>query len=1058
MSLAVTFAPTAITHIHPTRTMPIPTRLMPLRTTNCISTRTPNGAVAPLAPAADPAVTFPRAVTSRRGTVERAWLAACAGMLVAVALVSRPSAETFELDESAEVGFGVDTASAMHSVHGAAAGMASMIPGAVQQAPAAVGPAPAVGWFATYSGTDTARKALEVKAHADNAAFFLAPGETLHPTLAAANVSATFTGVVPIADSGTYSFAVEAEGGAATLTVYDAALNQLGAAKRDLAPGSGREATRGIALKPGDITLSVTFKRGADRPARLRVLWSRARSGDDPGFVIEPLPSAFVRVPSHGRTHADDSLASFRGRVLIGQAGCMNCHAATDAEKSAVNYAPGPLLGDAGARFSPQWLADWIVRPQQMKPGCNMPNVLGDDGAGKAVAEDIVHFLVSRGGPFKAEPLATEKSVLDAGRQLFHSVGCVACHGALEPAAVAFADDALPKEMPTAAPLISYGQLAGKWRPSALAEFLQDPTAHRPSGRMPSLNLTKEEADLIATYVLTKLGPARDDAFKPDAARADRGREAFAARGCASCHAMTATGGNIASTMKGKPFAALLSGPGGKSAGAAGKPVRADGCLSPTDAATPRYTFSDADRAAITAAVAEINRATGAFAPVDFAHRTLETLNCRACHEYEGVGGVKSPHGAAVKEYFRLAEEAELGDEGRLPPVLTGVGWKLTSAWMRQVFTEAGRARPYMATRMPQFGAANMARMPAALASCSGVRPDTDGPEPKSTDELTAAGRALTGDQGLNCISCHVFGRFPPAGTPGPSISDFAERLRFEWWKTYVMDPTRFKPGTRMPLFYITGKGQLDKILGGDPGKQIDAMWSYFALGFAAPPPDGLKAAGGIMLSAKDRPIVVRTFLKDAGSRAIAVGYPSGPHFAFDASSARLIAVWTGEFLDASGAWAGRGGNVTGGRGRNIWQAPEGASWLLLTADAPVPSATDASAPPRSSFKGYELDAAGIPTFRSTLEPGAGQPAGVVAIAERIVPGKREGFPIRLELTVSGLESRRLLMNLGDAVAEPITENGAAAVLPGPSARLEIRAAGAAPVRVIIDLAPSAPK
>ena len=45
-----------------------------------------------------------------------------------------------------------------------------------------------------------------------------------------------------------------------------------------------------------------------------------------------------------------------------------------------------------------------------------------------------------------------------------------------------------------------------------------------------------------------------------------------------------------------------------------------------------------------------------------------------------------------------------LGPQGRLPPPLTGVGAKLQSKWLREVLIQGRSIRPYMNTRMPQFG------------------------------------------------------------------------------------------------------------------------------------------------------------------------------------------------------------------------------------------------------------------------------------------------------------------------------------------------------------------
>ena len=46
------------------------------------------------------------------------------------------------------------------------------------------------------------------------------------------------------------------------------------------------------------------------------------------------------------------------------------------------------------------------------------------------------------------------------------------------------------------------GKLDNKYSLSSLIGFLLDPHAVRPSGRMPSLNLTPEEARDIASYLL----------------------------------------------------------------------------------------------------------------------------------------------------------------------------------------------------------------------------------------------------------------------------------------------------------------------------------------------------------------------------------------------------------------------------------------------------------------------------------------------------------------------------------------------------------------------------
>src|SRR5262249_34493854 len=147
----------------------------------------------------------------------------------------------------------------------------------------------------------------------------------------------------------------------------------------------------------------------------------------------------------------------------------------------------------------------------------------------------------------------------------------------------------------------------------------------------------------------------------------------------------------------------------------------------------------------------------------------------------------------SIKACFRTIDDVELGDEGRFPPRLTGVGMKLRTPWLRKVLAESGRARPYMTTRMPQFGA-NMAELSGGLALIDGVFPDTDMGGAHGSDALVVSGRKLVGEKGLNCISCHAYAG-KTAGTAGPEMTALSDRLRWEWFKTYLMAPARFKPG-----------------------------------------------------------------------------------------------------------------------------------------------------------------------------------------------------------------------------------------------------------------------
>jgi hypothetical protein len=275
--------------------------------------------------------------------------------------------------------------------------------------------------------------------------------------------------------------------------------------------------------------------------------------------------------------------------------------------------------------------------------------------------------------------------------------------------------------------------------------------------------------------------------------------------------------------------------------------------------------------------------------------------------------------------------------------------------------------------------------MPERLAAFDGVWPDKDRPEPMVTPEMSEAGRELAGTKGFNCISCHAFGDAPLAGTPGPDITAFGERLRYDWWRRYILAPERFKPKTRMTNFFEKGASSNTQVFGGDPAKQTDALWAYFSLGEFAPAPEGLPAAGGMELRVGSRPVILRAFLKSAGSRGIAVGFPAGTHFAFDAESCRLAEVWHGSFLDASGAWAGRGGMILKGQGPDAWVPPKGPA--VVVGGRPETWPAEAGRQGGLHFKGYEIDKGGVPAFRYTLDT----PGGPVPVTERFEPGAGAG-------------------------------------------------------------------
>jgi cbb3-type cytochrome oxidase cytochrome c subunit len=235
---------------------------------------------------------------------------------------------------------------------------------------------------------------------------------------------------------------------------------------------------------------------------------------------------------------------SGNGRVLLGELGCTACHAAGPAANQ-LFHKQAPRLGDVGARIHVDYLRDFLTDPTKTKPGTPMPDVLHGLEAGRRTEtiDVLVHFLVSQSGPMPAAGAAPDAKMLARGKLLYHTVGCVACHAPfdapprhkVDPSAPPPDDDEKPS--PRAAyGAVPLGNLGVKTNVPALARFLAHPLHARPSGRMPSLSLTADEARAIAAYLLRDAGERKPAAFTVDADKAKRGKEAFASLGCASCH------------------------------------------------------------------------------------------------------------------------------------------------------------------------------------------------------------------------------------------------------------------------------------------------------------------------------------------------------------------------------------------------------------------------------------------------------------------------------------------------------------------------------------------
>lgn len=852
---------------------------------------------------------------------------------------------------------------------------------------------PTPGWHAHFEQKMGVFNAV-VESASPTAAFDLGPDDAPHPELRAVGWTATYRGRVRVPAPGSFRFSLEVKGGTAELVARDDSGATVLAQCR--ADADGRTDSQWAKLTNA-VQIEVKFTRSGRGEARLRTLWEQAPN-EFGGFRSEPISPWLVDVPSSSAASVSAGMLEQQGRVLLETKGCTNCHRGNETTNHAVGRRLAPDLATT-ARFARiDWLARWIEQPSKLRAHTDMPGLLHQAKDPALSALDLAHYIKSLTKERAAS--ADWAYTPEVGRKLFHQVGCVACHGPQAAPKDVLGDPLAASAIPTANNPRPFGDLKGKWTRGALAEFLLEPTKLHRDGYMPSLKLSQPEARALADYLSSVFdGPEGEKAVDDsvvDESRVKRASMKYMGLRCFGCHGIVEPPG-----FEAKDLGTIAASTGG--------------CLDNT-AGLARYdwnTTGGSERAALEAGLKSVARATGVAAPLDRMRRTMTAGHCFACHRKDGLHGIDP---SQTVYFHALDDRVDLGDEGRLPPDLTNVGFKLHTRWMERVIKGEGVARPYMGVRMPAFVGLDQEAIADGLTREAGISIDHDVDPPTVTDSLVADGKKLVGPTGMNCIGCHPFKDVPPIGSPGPRLDQFAERLRFEWWKAYLQQPLRFKPGTRMPAFSFGSKSTVPNVQGGDIYNQADALYCYFTLGESMPAPEGIVAKDAYKIVVGDHPIVLRAFLEHAGSRGIAVGTPIGIHFGYDADRVRLTEVWQGDFLDASGAWAGRGGTILNGQGRTIYTPPEGPP--IVFADAPPTSwPSDDSLAKVRHFKGYAFEKnSPLPVFDSQLDG--------VRIHERVSAQVAPSLRIARQFRLLSIPKQNVYVNAGEGTIELTNVNG----------------------------------
>ena len=750
--------------------------------------------------------------------------------------------------------------------------------------------------------------------------------------------------------------------------------------------------------------------------------------------VIEELTHFLVRT-QRGLPSAEIGASPAKiesGKTLYHSVGCVQCHApfeppkgaalddAAKAELARLQEQSVPLAGPKIAqKYTVAELAAFLRDPLKVRPAGRMPSLKLDAGEAEAIAMYLLRDQVPAGKPMTLAGLQYEYYEKDLPE--------LPEFDRLTPTATGVAD------VPSLKQTRRKGSFALRWRGNLLVPqdgrykfylstddgsrlylggklILDNGGIHPAQERVAEVDLKAGAQSLVLTYFdgggqtafdLKWRGPgiekspidARyfshdgqplvpagyDASFKVDDGKADSGALHFSTYQCEKCHV-----GPKASTVAVAPLLKSFE---------RLRPRQPIGCLSPAPPErAAKFDLTDRQRTVMVSGLQNQAVLTEPLTPDQQIKRTLTTLNCYACHQRDKRGGVEGLR----RDYLTSIGEADLGDEGRIPPHLHHVGAKLQPAWIRSVLAEGAAVRPYMATHMPQFGKANVDHLVDAFERADAL-PDAREQLNNYTDgaaTLAKHGRKLVGTNGgLSCIACHDFAGNKSLGVPAIDLATSGQRLKWDWFRRYLLDPQSLRPGTRMPAFWPGGVATNKEVLAGDTEQQIASVWLYLARKNFTDLPAGL-VQGKMEIIAGQEAVIYRNFIEGGGPRAIGVGYPEKANLCFDANELRISMIWQGPFIDASRHQTGRGAGFEKPLGTNLYKLPKSPSFAVLASERdpwPDEKPLTAGAP----FHGYRLDEKQRPTFRYEV---AGFEIEDYPIA---IPGEVDAF-LHRTLTVQG--------------------------------------------------------
>lgn len=561
--------------------------------------------------------------------------------------------------------------------------------------------------------------------------------------------------------------------------------------------------------KPGEFV--TTLHKGFNR-FRLRYQFDpkhqefRAYWQSD-SFPREPIPPT-VLFCDGGDPGLQASDKFRKGRELFSTRKCIACHVDLPGRvfrphfSSAMLeiYDTAPILDDIGVRINREWVIQWLLNPKFVRNHVTMPSLLGNGNKqhDRQHALDLAAYLMTLQKYIPPDhsvsgqkiTVIETRATTQTGEELYENLGCIACHRFTPP----HDDDEYDR--------VSLYFANAKFRPQALRSFLEKPEARHPGTRMPNFRLNPSEVDRLTAFVRQQSRGMIDSS--PRMGNATQGKRLYETLKCGACHFV-----NRSETIA---IQALDR-----------------GCLADSvNVTVPNFDLIDAERDAIRHFLRTDPQYKTLFRnDAESTARLIRRLNCVACHDRD--------HQRSNRRII-LAEEGSDGLIGPPLPNLTWSGEKLKTRWTHRLFSGQlkERARPWLKERMPAFPG-HAALLANGLSAQHGWPSKSELKSVRLDPSLAEAGRRLTlKNDGFDCRQCHAIGNLKPTGdkstkiAPGINFSETRDRLRYGYYRRFMLDPPRYDVGLKMPKLSADGKTtKIRNVFDGDAGNQFDAMWHY---------------------------------------------------------------------------------------------------------------------------------------------------------------------------------------------------------------------------------------